>query len=45
MAKVKAATEFDVRLRAVNTPGYCRQLFDRELTSKRPGRGGLTWTD
>lgn len=45
MAKVKAATEFDVRLRAVNTPGYCRQLFDRELTSKRHGRGGLTWTD
>lgn len=45
MAKVDAATEFDVRLRAVNTPGYCRRLFDRELTSKRPGHGGLTWTD
>ncbi len=45
MAKVNAATQFDVRLRAVNTPGYCRQLFDRDLTSKRPGHGGLTWTD
>ncbi len=45
MTRVNAATEFDVRARAVNTPGYCRALFDRELTSKRPGHGGLTWTD
>jgi hypothetical protein len=45
LTKTKAATEFEVDAHAVNTPGYCRQLFDRSLTAKHPAHGGLVWTD
>lgn len=45
MAKAKAATEFDVRVHAVNTPGYCGRLFDRRLTTKRSTHGRSSWTD
>jgi hypothetical protein len=45
MARANAATGFDVRVRAVNTPGHCRGLFDRELTSRRSAHGRSTWTD
>jgi hypothetical protein len=45
MGKAVAATEFDVRVRAVNTPGYCRKLFDLELDSRRSAQGRSRWTD
>lgn len=45
MAKTKAATGFEVGAHAVNTPGYCRQLFDRTLTARHASQGAITWTD
>jgi hypothetical protein len=45
MAKTKAATEFEVDAHAVNTPGWCRRLFDRRLTARHASHGGLIWTD
>jgi hypothetical protein len=45
MTKTRAATEFEVDARAVNTPSYCRGLFDRRLTARHAAHGGLIWTD
>lgn len=45
MAKAVAATEFDVHVRAFNTPGYCRKLFDLELSSRRGAKSRSSWTD
>jgi ribosomal protein L12E/L44/L45/RPP1/RPP2 len=45
MAKTRAATEFDVGAHAVNTPGYCRERFERRLTARHASHGGLLWTD
>jgi hypothetical protein len=45
MAKVEAATEFDVRLHAANTPRYCRPLFDRDLKARHAALAGPIWTD
>lgn len=45
MAKAVAATEFDVRVHAVNAPGYCRKLFDLELNSRSSARSRASWTD
>lgn len=45
MAKVEAATEFDVRLHAANTPRYCRPLFDRDLKARHAASAGPVWTD
>jgi hypothetical protein len=45
MAKVVVATEFRVRVRAVNTPSYCHRFFDRRLTGKRHRGSSLIWTD
>jgi hypothetical protein len=45
MARAKAATEFDVQIHAVNTPRYCRERFERRLTSRRAAHGGLSWTE
>lgn len=45
MAKVTAAREFTVELRAVNSPSYCRELFEQHLTARRSVPGGLLWTD
>jgi hypothetical protein len=45
MAKARAATEFDVHLYAFNTPGYCRKLFNRRLTSRHAAHGSISWSD
>lgn len=43
MAKVKAASSFDVSLRVRSAPGYCGSYFVRHLTSKRKAHGQLVW--
>jgi hypothetical protein len=45
MAKARAATEFDVRLDVVNSPQYCRGLFDSRLTARHSSHGRSSWTD
>jgi len=45
MAKTKAATEFEVDAHAVNTPGWCRGLFDRELNRRHVSAARVLWTD
>jgi hypothetical protein len=45
MAKAEAATEFDVRVHAVNAPGFCNRLFDRELTVRHSAHGRSSWTE
>jgi hypothetical protein len=45
MAKTKAATEFDVDAHAINTPGWCRGLFDRELNRRHVSSARVLWTD
>lgn len=45
MAKARAATEFDVRLDVVNSPQYCRGLFDSRLTARHSTHGRSSWTD
>jgi hypothetical protein len=45
MKKVNAAKEFDVRLHAVNTPRFCRSVFDRDLTARHGSAHGPVWTD
>jgi hypothetical protein len=45
MARVEAAREFTVGIEAVNTPKYCRGLFDRHLTVRHAAGSGLTWSD
>jgi hypothetical protein len=44
MAKVNAATEFEVRLHAVNTPRSCHRLLDRDLTARHASSSGPVWT-
>lgn len=41
MAKVMAAREFTVELRAVNSPGFCRDLFDQRLSARHATGAGL----
>jgi hypothetical protein len=36
MERVAKATEFDVSLRAANTPGFCGGLLEQQLKSKHP---------
>lgn len=36
MERAAKATEFDVSLRAANTPGYCDGLLEQQLKSKHP---------
>lgn len=45
MAKVAAAREFTVELHAVNSPRYCRDLYERHLTLRRHAPGGFVWLD
>jgi hypothetical protein len=37
LSKVIAAREVAIGLHALNTPGYCRQVFQQRLTPKRTG--------
>jgi hypothetical protein len=43
MAKVMAAKDFTVRIRALTAPRYCQPFFDRHLTVRRATPAGLTW--
>ncbi|HET6999132.1 MAG TPA: hypothetical protein VFI03_11135 [Solirubrobacterales bacterium] len=43
MAKVMAAKDFTVRIRALKAPGYCGPYFDRHLTVRRATPSGLSW--
>jgi hypothetical protein len=43
MAKVTAAKDFTVRIRAPQAPGWCQPLFDRHLNVRRATPGGLSW--
>lgn len=45
MAKVLAAHEFTIELHAVNSPHYCRPLFERHLTVRHQASGGMVWLD
>jgi len=45
VAKVAAAREFTVELHAVNSPRYCRDLYERHLTVRRHAPGGFVWLD
>jgi hypothetical protein len=45
MDRVNAATEFDVRVQAVNAPRYCHGLFDRDLKARHAASAGPVWTD
>jgi hypothetical protein len=45
MRRVKAASEFDVRIHAVNTPRYCHRLLDRRLITRRTSGRGPLWTE
>jgi hypothetical protein len=44
MIKARAATKFEVRVHAVNSPRHCHRLFDQELTVKHAAHGALIWT-
>jgi hypothetical protein len=43
MAKVLAARDFTVRLRALEAPRWCGSYFDRHLDLRRATPRGLTW--
>jgi hypothetical protein len=43
MEKVKAAKDFEVRIRIPSAPGYCRSYFTRHLNSKRKVHGQVVW--
>lgn len=45
MAKVMAAKAFKVWIRAIGAPGWCRSLFDRQLTMRRTTPSGLSWQE
>jgi hypothetical protein len=45
MAQAMAAKEFTVGLHAINSPHYCRGLFERHLTARHPAGTGLLWSD
>jgi hypothetical protein len=45
MAKVTAAKDFTVRIRALETPGWCQSIFDRHLTLRRTTPSGLSWQE
>lgn len=43
MAKVLAAKDFTVRIRALKAPGWCQSIFDRRLTLRRATPAGISW--
>jgi hypothetical protein len=43
MAKVMAARDFTVRVRALAAPRWCRPFFEHHLTIRRATPRGLTW--
>jgi hypothetical protein len=43
MAKVKAAKDFEVRIKIAATPGYCRSYYTRHLEAKRKVHGQVVW--
>jgi hypothetical protein len=43
MAKVMAARDFTVRIRALKAPGWCQPVFDRHLTLRRATPSGISW--
>lgn len=45
MAKVMAARDFTVRIRAFEAPGWCQTIFDRHLTLRRATPSGLSWRE
>jgi hypothetical protein len=45
MARALAAKEFAVGIQAINTPGFCRQSFERHLTARKGAAAGRQWSD
>jgi hypothetical protein len=45
MIQAMAAREFTVAIQAVNTPHFCREEFERHLTSRQGAGPGLHWAD
>jgi hypothetical protein len=45
MAEAMAAREFTVSVHALNTPGFCGELFERHLTARKGAGAGLQWSD
>jgi len=43
MAKVKAAREFTIRIRALKAPGWCSSFFEHHLKLRRATPGGVSW--
>lgn len=43
MAKVKAAKDFEVRIRIPSAPGYCRSYYTRHLKAKQKIHGQVVW--
>ncbi len=43
MAKVVAAKDFAVRIRALGAPGWCQPFFDRQLDVRRATPSGFSW--
>jgi hypothetical protein len=43
MAKVVAAKDFTVRIRALGAPGWCQPYFDRQLDVRRATPSGFSW--
>lgn len=45
MQRALAAREFTVGIHAVNTPGFCRQSFERHLTARKEAGAAMQWSD
>lgn len=43
MAKVLAARDFSVRIRALKAPGWCKSFFEHRLTLRRTTPSGVSW--